>query len=239
MYFPAAAIAASLRAGGHREGNIMFKSGLLISTAMTSVTLLLCGAPIWAYAQTNMHSSHDWSRATLYSQNSNDAGNALDSQAFTSFSGYGFNNQAADDFVIPAGQTWTIGEIDVTGAYFAGSGPATSENVYFYKNHKDLPGTAISGTPFMNVVGKDNDGSFKIVFPKKLRLRAGHYWVSVQANCDQSCGQWGWELSTVVHNGEAAWQQPGCGWSCCPTWETLANCFNPYWIYDFMFDLKS
>src|SRR5215472_11955845 len=35
----------------------MFRLGLLTSTAMTAVTLLLSGAPIGAYAQTDMHAA--------------------------------------------------------------------------------------------------------------------------------------------------------------------------------------
>jgi hypothetical protein len=35
----------------------MFKTGLLLSTAMTAVTLLMSGAPTGAYAQTDMHAA--------------------------------------------------------------------------------------------------------------------------------------------------------------------------------------
>ena len=45
-----------------------------------------------------------------------------------------FDNQVADDFVVPAGQTWTIQQVNVTGSYFNGNGPATSVNVFFYSD---------------------------------------------------------------------------------------------------------
>ena len=41
-----------------------------------------------------------------------------------------FDTFAADDFVVPAGQTWTITEVDVAGEYGNGPGPAASFNVF-------------------------------------------------------------------------------------------------------------
>ncbi len=75
----------------------------------------------------------------LYNQNSNYAGGYVDSQNFTSIY-EPYDDQAADDFVVPIGSTWTIREVDVSGAYFDGSAPASSENVIFYKDRKGSPG---------------------------------------------------------------------------------------------------
>src|SRR5215469_3261648 len=69
----------------------------------------------------------------LYNQNSSDAGGYIDSENFTSGQTQ-YNDQGADDFVVPIGLTWRVTEVDVTGVYYRGSGPATSENVIFYKN---------------------------------------------------------------------------------------------------------
>jgi hypothetical protein len=174
---------------------------------------------------------------TLYNQNSNDSGTGVDSQCSESpcTGAYGDYSQGADDFVIPKGQTWKIGEVDVTGVYYNGYGPATSENVYFYKTKGGLPGRPVKDGTFMDVAGSDNAGSFAIVLPKKLKLGAGHYWVSVQVNCGfETCGEWGWEGNSVQHHDPAAWRSPG---SSCSNWGTLEECGvggGP----DFMFDLK-
>jgi hypothetical protein len=73
-----------------------------------------------------------------YDQNGNDAGTVINSQNFlTSY----YDNQAADDFVIPRGNTWTITEVDVTREYFSGSGSATSENVVYCDNKYGIPGS--------------------------------------------------------------------------------------------------
>ena len=151
---------------------------------------------------------------TLYDQNKDDAGTAILSQNF----GDGFDSpQAADDFAVPKGHTWLVKEVDVTGIYFNGSGPASSENVFFYRDHLGLPGRSVAKC--MNQNGTENGfGSFAIVLSKscKANLPGGNtYWVSVQTNMDFNEGNWGWELSTTTNGNQAARRQSG---SDCPTW---------------------
>ena len=51
-----------------------------------------------------------------------------------------FDSQAADDFIVPAGQTWQVTEVDVLGEYDS-TGPAASFHVFFYENGAgNLPG---------------------------------------------------------------------------------------------------
>src|SRR4051794_5400914 len=70
----------------------------------------------------------------LYDQLNNPGGFATSSQQFEAANA-AFNAQLADDFVVPAGQTWTVSEVDVAGVYFNGPGPAASVNVFFYANN--------------------------------------------------------------------------------------------------------
>src|SRR5215469_4131301 len=65
----------------------------------------------------------------LYNQNSN-FGQGIVSDNFTSAPSY--DSIGADDFWVPAGETWQISEADVTGAYVSGSGPASSVVVTFW-----------------------------------------------------------------------------------------------------------
>ncbi|MGH6888278.1 MAG: hypothetical protein ACREHF_03630 [Rhizomicrobium sp.] len=144
----------------------------------------------------------------LYNQNSDGNGSFVLSQNFTSG-----NDAAADDFVVPKKREWTIGEVDVTGVYFNGSGPATSESVTFYSNNDGLPGKPVKGGSFTGLKGTDNDGSFAIKLPRKgLKLKAGHYWVSVGANCSLDCGEWGWEETDTIHGYQAVWESGGAAW---------------------------
>src|SRR2546427_649482 len=67
-----------------------------------------------------------------------------------------FNSDLADDFVVPAGQTWNITEVDAQGLYFNGAGPADNFNVRFYQNSGTLPGTLVytaTGQSYVNNAG--------------------------------------------------------------------------------------
>jgi hypothetical protein len=148
---------------------------------------------------------------TLYDQNKDPSGTAILSD---SFDGGSDNPEAADDFAVPLGHTWLIKEVDVTGVYFNGSGPANSENIFFYKDKGGLPGTLVTECDNQNGTG-NGTGSFAIVLSKacKAKLRGGKtYWVSVQANMDfNGGGEWGWELSLDTSGNQAAWQDQGGG----------------------------
>ncbi|HEY0179108.1 MAG TPA: VCBS repeat-containing protein [Dokdonella sp.] len=45
-----------------------------------------------------------------------------------------YDNQLADDFRVPAGETWTIAGVDVVGYFSADGSPPAAFNVYFYEN---------------------------------------------------------------------------------------------------------
>ena len=174
---------------------------------------------------------------TLYSQNSNDAGIGVDSQNFTSGTNTSYSVMGADDIVIPAGSSWKIRRVDVTGVYFNGSGPAKSVNVIFWNDDNGIPGTAVNNGAYddLHCAGMET-GSFSCRLPKRLKLLSGHYWVTVQANCSftGNCGEWGWELNSVIRNDPAVWE---CCYDVCPTWGPLNYCVG--YNDDFMFDLKT
>ena len=135
-------------------------------------------------------------------------------------------SDAADEFAVPKGHTWIVKEVDVTGVYFNGSGPASSENVSFYKDKGGLPGKLI--TECDNVTGRDNGtGSFAIDLSKcQTTLKGGKtYWVSVVANLNfGEDGDWGWELSSDTTGNYAVCSSGG------------RNCVS--YPGELMFDLK-
>jgi hypothetical protein len=169
----------------------------------------------------------------LYNQNSNDAGWGVNSQNSTSDAS---RDAGADDFVVPQNAHWTVTEVEVTGVFGKGSGGGT-ENVIFYQDDHGIPGKAVKKGKFKNLDGHEKgSGSFSIQLPGQgLALKPGHYWVSVVVNCSiQSCGQWDWEAASVTQGDQAVWQEQGS--KVCPTWGTLASCFNQ--SGDLMFDLR-
>ncbi len=162
----------------------------------------------------------------LYDQMSSPGTNSLNSQNFETAND-AFDNQGADDFIVPAGETWNIESIDVLGIYFNGAGPATSVNVWFYNDQAGLPGSTeaevLSIVPSAGVA----TGSFTITFTSPVAITEGHYWLSIQCNMDFAVGgQWGW-TEHPQFNLESAWTNPGGGFgtACTASWGyRVTNC---------------
>lgn len=220
----------------------MSKSALLAAAAVIAFTTGGASAAEhhpWTVATTakvNPVVRHTKGVTVLYNQNSNSNGENIDSQTYTSGTYSSYNDQGADDFIVPKGSKWTVTEVDVTGCC-VGSNP--NENVYFYKDNSGVPGAAVKHGSFTDLNGSGAP-NFAITLPKKgLKLKAGHYWVSVQVNCNylSGCGEWGWTMNGTAHNDAAVWQQPGNGAGTgCTSWATLTTCFG--YTGDFMFELQ-
>lgn len=178
---------------------------------------------------------------TLYDQTDGDTGVGVVSDAFDSGTFASYDDQGADDFSVPKGQTWTVTEVDVPGVYFNGPGPSDGENVTFYSDSSGTPGTAVKKGTFTGVMGGDSAGTFTIKLGKKgVKLKGGKtYWVSVQTNMNfgGGAGEWGWESSGTQHGNAGMWQNPGNGFATgCTTWAPVLTClgYGP----DFLFALK-
>ena len=158
----------------------------------------------------------------LYDQTDNSGINSITSQDFEAAND-AFDNQAADDFVIPAGDgSWSINEVYAPGAYYNGTGPAPAVNVFFYDNAATLPGTQVYSA--LGLVPSDSAGMFTIALTTPAVLPSGTYWVSVQARMDFTAGgQWGWTERTVQSNSASAWRNPGGGFGTpCTSWGARA-----------------
>jgi hypothetical protein len=136
----------------------------------------------------------------------------------------GFDSFAADDFVIPAGETWSIEGVEVDGEYNVG--PAQAFHVFFHVASGSLPGVAGCtrlGNPFTPGPGA---GDAVITLTSPCVIPPGTYWVSVQARQDfNPAGQWFWQNRTVQSGNPSAWQNPGGGFgSPCASWGVKTAC---------------
>jgi len=162
--------------------------------------------------------------AVLYDQMDNAGTSSYTSQNFESgFDAY--DNQGADDFVVPAGAIWTVTAIDVPGAFFNGTGPMNSVNVWFYRDSAGLPGTQVYEALALVPVDPAS-GTVSVTLTTPAQLGPGTYWISVQSNIDFAVGgQWGWTARTVASNTAATWQNPGDGFGTgCTTWGNRDTC---------------
>ena len=171
------------------------------------------GAPL-AYSGPNV---------VLYDQTNNVGTNGFPSQDFEAAND-AYDNQGADDFVIPAGDgSWTINEVYVLGSYSAAGGPAPAVSVFFYQDAGGVPGTQVYSA--LGLVPADAAGDFTVALTTPAVLPAGHYWVSVQAVMNFTpLGQWFWSTRSVQSNSPYAWQNPGGGFGTgCTTWANGAT----------------
>jgi hypothetical protein len=153
-------------------------------------------------------------QTVLYDQYNNRGANVTLSGAFADF--FQFNSDLADDFVVPAGQTWAVQSIVADGKYFVGTGPATDWNVFFYADNAGFPGAQVYNTTHQPV--QQHNTTFTVNLPTPAMLSPGTYWVEIQANTRNVGQEWGWANRTVTSGNAAAWQNPGGGFGFCQSW---------------------
>jgi hypothetical protein len=152
--------------------------------------------------------------ALLYGQlssPSNEAGIA--SQDFPDYPDY--SCQAADDFIVPAGELWSIDEIFCTGGYTAGGGMAQLSHLYIYYNDPvlNIPAAPVVTYPDHIVTSTAGGNLTFILTTDPIILTAGHYWISIQPDMSGDLyGQWFWhkqESPTIIN--QYHWRNPGGG----------------------------
>ena len=179
---------------------------------------MVLAAPMMALAHTD---------AILYDQRGACTDHAANSQLYDqTFETY--TDFAADDFVVPAGETWNVGVVDAGGVYYNGPFQAPSVSVVFYADSSGVPGAPVcTYTGLTTFV--DASGVFTITLPSACSLAAASattYWVSVQAQLDYlgSMSQWGWNGNTPQAGHPGKWQNPGGAFGNCPTWDDTSIC---------------
>ena len=163
-------------------------------------------------------------RVVLYDQYDNPGQTGTSSQVFGPNVDY-LDDQAADDFVVPDGQVWTVDLVEVDGSYDDFGGPADSVNVFFYLDDFSLPAEPVVTQTDLLYTPGPTKGSF-VVPIEPVTLPAGAYWLSVQANQDYlEDQQWYWTNRTVPSNYPAAWRNPLDGFGTgCVAWGYRFEC---------------
>jgi hypothetical protein len=221
---------------------------LLLSSA-AALALLIGGSAQAAVPGANALGAHGNGHAivhhappkgasVLYDQNSGTGSDGFFSQTLSSYPQY--DEYLADDFTVPKGATWKVSEVDAGGFYYFEAGPATSVNVYFWKNKKDLPDGKKALVSCLNVAPTNglSTGAFEITLPKTCAKKASFaggkkgatFWVSVQANMAgaETSGYWAWDVVSVHGNqGAGDWYGGSVGTlhpSCNTSFQTLDYC---------------
>lgn len=167
--------------------------------------------------------------ATLHDQMTPYTGAAVGSQ---DFSNDAFDHEAADDFTVPAGATWSVDGIDVVGF-----GRASSDfTVRFYSNNASLPGSLLA-TRMATATGTTVQGRGDLDYALRFAavdLSTGTYWVSVQAAVVTGNPGWFWSANETSNGNPAVWRQPGDGFATgCTSFATSNDCFDVFFEEDF------
>lgn len=171
----------------------------------------------------------------LYGQLEDNFNNIISQQFETANNSY--SATAADDFVVPANQAWTINSVFAKGIAVTSVYP-TSYNVIFYENSaSNLPDTVIHTE---NVVLSAGSVSPTLTLATPLFLSPGTYWVSVQAVGNFADVIWYWQTytSSETLNQSFAWRNPGNGFAtaCSTSWNTASVCLSSQ-LKDLQFSL--
>lgn len=174
----------------------------------------------------------------LYSQLDNPSGNGAPAQDFeAAFDSY--DNEAADDFVVPPGQTWSISGVNVVGT-IGNRANLQFVRVWFYSDNAGFPAAAATCT-YNNLTPTGGTlGNLELTLPAPCVLPAGNHWVALQVRGDFSnMGQYFWSNRTTQTNNESVWRNPGNGFATgCVNWGRQTACgvggsVNP----DFLFEI--
>ncbi|MFL5796704.1 MAG: choice-of-anchor R domain-containing protein [Actinomycetota bacterium] len=178
-----------------------FLSSILAGT-LGAFALILAAPPVPAGAVV----------PNLYSQMDNPSGSADVTEVSS-------GDALADDFTIPAGTTWAIGQVDVNGGSIAPE--ATAFNLTFYANSGSTPGATVVSFPGVPAPAT-GFATYSFVLPHTVYLGPGTYWFSVVAI---TTGHWGWEGRTVQSgNSGVVFGNPACG----SGWQPKSSCSSFY-----------
>ena len=103
---------------------------------------------------------------------------SLPSQNFLDFGGLA---QSADDFTVPAGDTWSINRVLAFGS-FGGTGALNNVTVVIYEDNAGLPGDEVYNSGEIVPLSEADDANLNIALPEAVTLESGNYWISVYVN---------------------------------------------------------
>jgi len=142
----------------------------------------------------------------------------------------------ADDFVVPAGETWYVDSIIFYGTY---SPTATVLEagivIKIYENVAGTFGSLVFSDSITTDVDYNQDGWLTPDWVgNPIMLTSGSYWIVAQARKDfilptgGTGGQWYWVRDSNLVGEPGLWTNPNNGFATgCNTWAPLYSCIGP------------
>ncbi len=129
------------------------------------------------------------SETPIYAQ-ANTIVSSIPSQNFVDFGGIA---QAADDFTVPAGNTWVINRVLAFGGS-RGAPQFSNVSIVIYDDNGGTPGEEVYTSGDLTPISGLNDANLNIELAEPLTLESGNYWISIYVNLPFLPGgnQWFW-----------------------------------------------
>ena len=189
---------------------------ILVFTASAFAEITLNSRP---EAHTGIH--NPGMRDVLYDQTSSPSADGFSAaQDFVDPANDGYDCWGADDFEVPAGETWIIDSAYFGGGYWNGAGPGTGfGNMKIYEDAPGAPGTELFDLPACPVVD-DGAGNLDITLTTPIVLTEGIYWMAWQHTVDFATGgQWGVQPHMAAYGTVWYWINPGGGFGSGTDWQ--------------------
>ncbi len=127
----------------------------------------------------------------------------------------------ADDFAVPAGQSWTLSQMDVIGV--DNGGPPPFVNIFIYSTSGTLPGSELFHQSHIPASDYPN---YSAPITGAPSLTSGTYWISMQEDGGgYQVPSWAWR-GRLVQDGNQAAFRGNMGWgNGCTSFKPLQTCF--------------
>jgi hypothetical protein len=182
-----------------------------LTAALLAVPTLASGAVLYDQtdnATSGNHGSNDWMAPNV-----------------------GFDDQLADDFTVPGGQSWQLSQLDVLGV---GGDASPTVNVFIYTSAGTLPGAEL----FHQSVTATSEPDYSAALTGTPSLMPGTYWISLQQAGTHAGTAWYWRERSVQTGNPAAYRNPGgSGTPACADWGVRATCLSGASTPDELFKL--
>ncbi len=118
----------------------------------------------------------------------------VESTTSQNFLDFGALAQSADDFTIPAGNSWNINRILAFGIGRGDAAAFNNVNVVIFEDNAGVPGEEVYNSGEIIPISEVDDANLNIVFPEPLTLESGNYWISIYVNLAFNPGgnRWFW-----------------------------------------------
>jgi len=163
--------------------------------------------------------------AELASQPNDGDGTVLSTREDGQAGSGAFDVLAADDFVVPSGQTWSVAALDFCCGFVDCRTKRANQNgfnIFIFEDAGGLPGAVLH--EFLQL--QPAQEGINLAYP--VLLSEGHYWIGIQYHFegdDLTCGGH-LPLSAVQTNHPFAWRTGDYGAFGCSDWNTGMVC-NP------------